>query len=141
VSFLWDTCILSDLGKPNRDPLVVEYLASMHTQDTYISVITVSEIEYGLKRLPAGRRRQQLEDVMEQIISEFSPRILPVSVETARIWGQLSARVRQQGFDVETADGLIAATAMQHGLHVVTRNVKDFEPTGVLIVNPWEVAG
>jgi predicted nucleic acid-binding protein len=141
VIFLWDTCVLSDLGKPNRNPLVVEYLASMRTEDTYISVVTVGEIEYGLKRLPDGRRRQQLEEVMEQIISEFAARILPVSVETARIWGQLSARVRQQGFDVETADGLIAATAIQHGMHVITRNVKDFEPTGVLIVNPWEAAG
>lgn len=138
MSYLWDTCVISDLGKSDRIPGVVDYLASLPTEETYISVITVGEIEYGLSRLPLGRRRQELESVMARIIAEFEPRILPVTVDTARIWGEISARAHREGFNIQTADGLISATAVQHGLHVVTRNVKDFEPTGVLVINPWQ---
>ena len=140
MRYLWDTCILSDLGKPDRNPFVTEYLASIPTHETFISVITVGEIEYGVSRLPVGRRRKDIQDVMYEILNEFSARILPINADVARIWGQLSASIRKQGFDIAAADMLIAATALHHGMHVVTRNVKDFEPTGVLLINPWEVA-
>lgn len=61
---------------------------------------------------------------------------LSLDSETARVWGELTARAQQQGRTVHMADGLIAATALRHGLHVMTRNVSDFEPTGVLLINP-----
>lgn len=110
----------------------------MPTTSTYISAITVGEIEYGISLLPFGRRRKLLEEVMYQVLTEFAPRILPVDSDVATVWGQLSARVRSNGLNIAAADGLIAATALHHGMHVVTRNVKDFEPTGVLVVNPWD---
>lgn len=69
---------------------------------------------------------------------EFESRIVPVDADTARLWGEISGSLRRQGRQLAFVDGLIAATAIQHGMHVVTRNVKDFEPTGALIVNPWE---
>ena len=75
---------------------------------------------------------------MNEILAEFSPRILPIDAEVARVWGEITANARQRGFNLEVADAQIAATALHHGLQVVTRNVKDFEPTGVRIVNPWE---
>ena len=138
MSFLWDTCVISDLSKSTRESAVVEFLASLPTEQTFISAITVGEIEYGLRRLPQGRRKTELESVMNEIIAEFAPRILPIDTQTARIWGEITASARQRGFNLDIADAQIAATAIHHGLHVVTRNVKDFEPTGVLIVNPWE---
>lgn len=138
MNYLWDTCVLSDLGKPDRNPFVTDYLASIPTHETFISVITLGEIEFGISRLPVGRRRMAIEDVMYEILEEFSTRVLSVSTDIARIWGQLSASTRSKGFDINAADMLIAATALHHGMHVVTRNVKDFEPTGVLLINPWE---
>lgn len=138
MTYLWDTCVISDLGKSDRNPFVTEYLSSIPTNATYISAITLGEIEYGLNLLPLGRRRKALEDVMYQVISEFSTRILPVTKDISWIWGQLSANIHKRGFDIEVGDGLIAATALHHGMHVVTRNVKDFEPTGVLLINPWD---
>lgn len=141
MKYLWDTCVVSDLGKSDREPLVVRYLDSIPTDETDISAITVGEIEYGISRLPFGRRRRGIEEIMHQILEEFEPRILPIDADVARVWGQLSAKVRNDGFEIEVADGLIAATALYHGMHVVTRNVKDFEPTGVLVVNPWDEAG
>jgi predicted nucleic acid-binding protein len=140
MSFLWDTCVLSELGKSTREPKVVEYLGATPTEETFVSVISIGEIEYGLKRLPVGKRRADLEAVMDRILSNLATQVLDVSPDIARLWGELSAQVRQRGFHLGATDGLIAATAMYHGLHVVTRNVRDFEPTGVPIVNPWDVS-
>lgn len=137
MSYLWDTCVLSELGKPNRDPDVARYLAGLPTQETWISAITVGEIVFGMSLLPLGKRREELEGVMNTILSELSSRILPVTADVARVWGEITASGRNRGYTIEVSDGIIAATAMHHGLRVVTRNVKDFEPTGVLIINPW----
>lgn len=138
MSYLWDTCVLSELGKPNRDPEVTRYLESIPTSETWISAITIGEIEYGISLLPVGKRRTDLQSVMHAILSELSTRVLPVTADIARVWAEITSSGRSRGFNIEVADGLIAATAMHHGLRVVTRNVKDFEPTGVRIINPWD---
>jgi toxin FitB len=137
VSYLWDTCVLSELGKPNRDPNVASFLAGIPTGETWISAITVGEIEFGIARLPMGKRRAELEAMMNTMLSELSSRVLPVTADVARVWGGITAQGRNRGYTIEVADGLIAATTLHHGLRVVTRNVKDFEPTGVRIINPW----
>jgi predicted nucleic acid-binding protein len=137
VTYLWDTCVLSDLGKANRDPHVMEYLDSIPIEKTYISVVTIGEIEFGFALLPVGRRRRELEATMRAIITELSSQVLPITAEIATLWGELSADVHKRGRDLPAGDGLIAATALHHGLTVVTRNVSDFEPTGVSLVNPW----
>lgn len=67
----------------------------------------------------------------------FADRILPIDVEVARIWGELTARAQARGGQVAAADGLIAATAIRNGLHVMTRNIRDFEPTGAMLIDPW----
>lgn len=69
----------------------------------------------------------------------FGNRVFDFDIETAHIWGELVAQTNAMGFAIGVPDTMIAATALQHGMHVVTRNVRDFEPTGVLIINPWEV--
>jgi len=75
--------------------------------------------------------------VLEQ---DYAERILPVDAETARVWGELTAAARARGKTVSVSDGLIAATALRHGLHVMTRNVSDFIDTGAMLINPWENA-
>ena len=71
---------------------------------------------------------------------DYAERILPVDTETARVWGELTAAAQRRGKTVSVSDGIIAATAIRHGIHVITRNVSDFRETGAMLINPWEDA-
>jgi predicted nucleic acid-binding protein len=81
--------------------------------------------------------RSQLETWFLQIQATYSDAILPIQRETALLWGELSARMQASGQNIKEPDLLIAATALEHDLTVVTRNVKDFQPTGVSLLDPW----
>ena len=133
--FLIDTDVLSALHRRERNPQVVRWVENQRTVDLHISVVTVGEIERGIAQQqrynPPFARSLAL--WLNRILSSYGDRILPVDIATARRWGQLTATI---GHD--SADLLIAATAMEHGLTVVTRNVRDFEPTGVAVLNPLE---
>lgn len=131
--FLIDTDVLSALRRRERNPEAVRWLEAQRTSDMYISVVTVGEIERGITQQQRHNPpfARDLSFWMERVLACYSDRILPVDVATARRWGQLSATL---GHD--SADLLIAATALEHGLTVVTRNIRHFEPTGVPIVNP-----
>ena len=106
-------------------------------ENSYISVVTVGEILKGAELLAEGAARRKLLAWVDNVQDEFGPRILPVNLEIARLWGQLTARAQRQGRQIAAPDGLIAATARHHHLPVMTRNVGDFVPAGVRIVNPW----
>lgn len=97
----------------------------------------MGEIAKGVALLDAGARQRDLMTWLNGLESNFADRLLPVDSETARVWGELTARGQQQGRTVHADDGLIAATALRHGWHVMTRNVSNFEPTGALLNNPW----
>ena len=134
---LLDTCVLSELYKP--EPLVTVYEAVNDVPDEhlFISVITMGEIGKGIALLPDGQRKQALLKWFTNIEYEYSERLLPINAETAAIWRKITAKAQQEGYAIHASDGLIAATALQHGLHLMTRNVKDFEPTHVMLINPW----
>ena len=90
------------------------------------------------ERLDEGARKQALRQWLARLEADYGPQhILNIDGETARIWGLLTANTQNAGRSLPAIDGLIAATAMQHGLHIVTRNVSDFSETGALLVNPW----
>ena len=133
--FLLDTDVLSALRRRERNPQVARWVENQRTVDLHISVVTVGEIERGIAQQqrdnPPFARRLAL--WLNRILSSYGDRILPVDIATARRWGQLTATI---GHD--SADLLIAATAMEHGFTVVTRNIRDFEPTGVAVLNPLE---
>jgi predicted nucleic acid-binding protein len=137
VSYLLDTVVISELRKRDRNPGVARWIASQRSSDLFLSVLTIGEIEKGIdlqRRLNpvfADALTQWLETTMQR----YMDRILPVSVPVARRWGRLSGQLGHSG-----ADLLIAATAAEHGLTVVTRNVRHFEPTGVEVVNPFDPA-
>lgn len=137
MRMLLDTCVLSELYKP--EPLVTVYEAVNNIPDEhlYLSVITLGEISKGIALLSDGQSKQALLQWFTTIEHEYFERLLPINAETAAIWGKITAKAQQEGFIIPASDGLIAATALQHGLHLMTRNVKDFEPTHVMLVNPW----
>ena len=131
--FLLDTDVLSTLRRRERNPEAVRWLESQRTVDLYLSVVTVGEIEQGIVQQQRHHPSfaQELALWLDRVLAWYSDRILLVDVATARRWGQLSATLGHDG-----ADLIIAATALEHGLTVVTRNVRHFEPTGVPTVNP-----
>ena len=133
---LLDTCVLSEARKASGEPAVKSAVEALG-KDAYISVITIGEILKGADLLAEGRSQRELLAWLEAVQRGFGPRILPVGVAVARLWGRLTAPAQRRGRQIAAPDGLIAATACVHGLPVMTRNVGDFAPAGVEVVNPW----
>ncbi len=132
--FLVDTDVLSALRRGERHPGAARWLAAQRTSDLYLSVVTIGEIERGIEQ-QQGRDLEfarALSVWLDRVLIWYGDRILPVHLPSARRWGRLSAALGH-----ESADLLIAATALEHGLTVVTRNVRHFEPTGVSLLNPF----
>ena len=132
--FLLDTNVLSALRRRGRNPEAVRWVAAQRTTDLYVSVVTVGEIERGI--MQQERRNppfaSELATWLDRVLAWYGDRVLPFDISTAKRWGRLSATL---GHD--SADLLIAATALEHGLAVVTRNVRHFVPTGVPTVSPF----
>ena len=136
--FLVDTDILSALRRRERQPDMVRWMDAQRTVDLHLSVVTIGEVERGISQ---QRRRdptfaEDLARWLDRVLGWYGERILPVDLSVARRWGQLTATLGHGG-----ADLLIAATALEHGLTVVTRNTRHFEPTGVPVLNPVEGHG
>jgi predicted nucleic acid-binding protein len=135
---LIDTDVLSEARKPGGHALVKQRLAAAEPDDLFISVISIGEIAHGIARLPAGVARRELEAWLGVTERHFADRILPIDRDIAQLWGEITAKAANAGRTLHAADGLIAATAIHHGLRIMTRNVKDYGVTGVLLSNPWE---
>jgi predicted nucleic acid-binding protein len=132
--YLVDTVVLSELRKLRRDPGVVAWFKQQRTTDLFISVISIGEIERGIVRQRTANPgfAAALAAWLDRVLTLYGERILPFDLKIARRWGQLSAALGN-----DSADLMIAGTALEHGLTVVTRNVSDFEATGVPILNPF----
>lgn len=137
MSFLFDTVALSDLEKRSGNQVIANFVEHHPTESIYVSSISIGEITFGWSRLPLGRRRDALEAWAENIETAFAGRVVPFDTDVARVWGEIRARTLNSGFHISVQDLAIAATAIHHDLTVITRNVRDFEPTGCRIVNPW----
>jgi predicted nucleic acid-binding protein len=123
-------------GEP--DPYVRQWLAATPLESLYVSVITFAEIQLGIELLPTSKRRADLERWMEQDFNSwFQGRVLLVDPPIVKRWAVLTAERQRTGRPLANFDGLLAATALHHGLTLVTRNVKDFAELGVSILNPW----
>ena len=139
---LLDTCALSELSKPLPNPGVRAAVGRLRPADLYVSVLTAGEIGKGVALLSDGKRKSELTVWLQTLENTYADRMLPVDLETCRIWGELTAKAQRKGQvvpaqGVPAMDGLLAATAVRHGLHVMTRNVAHFEVTGVPLLNPW----
>lgn len=134
---LLDTCVISELWREACEPRVRDSVDRIVNDDIFLSAITLAELTKGIALLPESKRRRSLQhwlDVMEQ---EYAERIVPIGDDIARFWGEITAATQSQGHSLAATDGLIAATALHHELHVMTRNVADFTGTGVTVLNPW----
>lgn len=138
MRYLIDTCVWSEIMHPKGCVAVKTFVQDLPDHDVFVSVISIGEISKGIGLLRDGSRKQRIVQALEQLQKHYRQQTLSIDADTAMTWGSLTSRAKKQGRVVHVADGLIAATAHQHGLHVVTRNVSDFEPTGALIINPWE---
>ena len=137
MKVLLDTCVLSELRHPKGNPAVRRAVEVLGEEDLFISVVSVGEITKGINLLPASHKKRALAAWLQTLERHFADRLVPIDVETCRIWGELTAAAQKKGRTVHAMDGLIAATALRHGLQVMSRNTPDFESTGVLLLNPW----
>jgi predicted nucleic acid-binding protein len=132
--YILDTNVISAVRRPDRAPKVAAWLRGKAEQDLFLSVVTLGEIERGVRqqetRDPAFAH--DLRSWLDQTIMLFSDRLLSFEAEDARIWGRLSAEIGHTG-----ADLMIAASALRHGATVVTGNVSDFAPTSAAVENPF----
>lgn len=136
MSLLLDTCVLSELIKTKPNEQVLKFFAQVE-QQVYISSITLAELHRGVARLPESKRKFELLNWLNGIEQQYVNSILDFDRNTAKIWGELSNTAQRQGKTLALMDSMIAAITMQHQSILVTRNTKDFEYSGVKILNPW----
>jgi predicted nucleic acid-binding protein len=136
VSYLLDTNVLSELVRRRPDARVLRWFQGAPEETLHLSVLTVGELRCGIEGAKDGTRREKLRVWLERDLAErFSDRLLSITPAVADRWGRLLAEV---GRGVPAIDSLLAATALAHGLRMVTRNVRDFRFPGLQVVNPWE---
>jgi toxin FitB len=138
MNFLVDTCLLSELYKPKPQRSVVDWVSEQKSNALWVSSITMGELERGIAKLDAGHAQQKLTLWLLQIHSQFENQALGFQLPEARIFGQISGRCERLGAKLAVADAMLAATALCHDMTLVTRNVRDFERTGVRLFNPWQ---
>jgi len=132
--FLLDTMIISELRKPRSDRSVIAWVSSVPAMDVFVSSVTFGEIEVGIEKQRSRNPdfAAELKAWLALVVRAYGDNVLPFGVREALRWGTLAARLGNKGMDLA-----IAATALEHGLTVATRNVAHFTPTGVAVFDPF----
>lgn len=139
MKYLLDTCLLSELVQPAPHRTVLGWMVARASSDLFVSALTLAELEWGVVSLPPLRRQSELATWLADVQAGFGQRALPFTRDTAGYWARLCAQAEAAGKPMAAFDSLLAATALEHGLAVVTRNVSDFASAPVVLVNPWEM--
>ena len=139
MSFLLDTCVLSETVKKTPNPLVVQWINQQPPEQLFLSTVTLAEIKKGMLKIKASQpeRYLALQEWLENIEAKFAFRILELTQNVLHDWAEIAASAELKGQKMAVMDSLIAATAYHHRLVVVTRNVDDFKIAPVEIVNPY----
>ena len=134
MPYLLDTDILSAIRRKQRNQHLERWLRSINPADFYLSVVTIGEVERGItqQRRNNPAFADDLQRWLDTILQRYEQRLLPLSVSIARRWGRLSGELGHN-----SADLMIAATALEHNLTVATRNTRHFEPTQASLINPY----
>jgi toxin FitB len=139
MSYLLDTCVISEFIAKQPSEKVVGWLTQLDPETVFLSAVTVGEIQKGIERLSASKRKEALREwLKDDLLVRFRDRLLPLETGEMLTWGTLMGRIEAKGKPMPLIDSLIAATALHHDLVVVTRDEGDFAPSGVKILNPWE---
>ncbi len=139
MRFLLDTCVVSELVARRPDLGVVQWVDNVVEENLFLSAITIGEIKKGIEKLAVSSRRSALAEWLEdELLVRFQGKVLPIDTAVMLAWGKLVADLEKQGKPMPAIDSLLAATALQGGLGLVTRNEDDFAHCGVTVINPWE---
>ena len=123
---------------PRPNPVVVEWLDQQATNDRWTTAITLAELEFGVARLPDGRRKRELRSTLLQVVAGlFEDRIAPFDSNAARLYGGILTSSQAAGKPMSLQDAQIAAIWAAHGATLATRNIRDFEETGIPLIYPW----
>lgn len=136
MSFLVDTNVFSEQLKPKPDSQVIDWIQE-NEANLYLSTVSLGEIRRGIERFDEGKRKRQYQHWLTQLSETMRGNILSYNRSVAHVWGQMQAAMEREGFAASAFDGLIAATAIRHGLTLVTRNTRDFQHTGATLLNPF----
>ncbi len=138
MSYLLDTCVLSEFVKRKPSPSVVAWLSKQPEEELHTSAIVFGELAKGIALLEDGSEKRRLQAwASGELSRRFSGRVVDVTVDVARTWGRIAGDARKGGVQLNMADSLIGASAIVNSLIVVTRNVKDLQKTGAQVFNPW----
>jgi len=137
-AWLLDTNVISELRRPRPNERVRRFIARQRLEDLFVSAVTFAEIRFGIETLEDPNRRAELGDwLLHRVRPLFAQRVLEVSEDVMFRWRLLVEEGRKSGHTYSQPDLIIAATALHHGLTLVSRDVGDFERTRVRLVNPW----
>ncbi len=137
MAFLLDTNVISEKTRPKPDARVLQWLEGHTVMETYLSIITICEIEQGIRLLGQTKRAVQFQNWLEQLELDFGGHVLSLSRDVARNWAEITAKAIKAGRTLSYPDSLIAATAVTHDLVIVTRNTSDFLGITKKLLNPW----
>ena len=139
MRYLLDTCVISELAKPEPNEKVVSWATQNDEENFYLSTLIFGELHKGIAKLPPSKRKENLLQWVEHDLTDrFKTRIIDITLKIAKQWGEAQGISESQGRSMPTIDGLIAATGLTHDLTVVTRNTADMQQSGVSLLNPWE---
>ncbi len=138
MNILIDTNVISEMTRPRPDPRVAAFLHEADEDRLFLSVVTLAELSRGVALKSDGKTKRALEAWLANDLAErFSGRVVDIDRRIANAWGDLMASAKRRGLALHVMDGFLAATAMTRGLTLATRNVKDFAPLGVPVLDPW----
>lgn len=135
-----DTNVLSELMRPHPAPEVLAWMSTVSPGDAATTSITIAEIGHGLRRLPRGKRRALLEDTFESLLAELDRDVLPFDREAAEHYARIAEQREVSGKHMDPLDCMIAAICACRGAVLATRNKRDFDGTGLDIINPWDAS-
>lgn len=135
MKYLLDTNVISELVKEKPHPLVSQRLSALSSESFYLSVLTLGELRKSVEKLLPSSKKSKLESWLENdLLTWFDKRILSITIDVVDRWGRLQAEMNRS---IPTIDSLIAATALHYDATVITRNTKDFEYPGLVVINPF----
>ncbi|OHD67942.1 MAG: hypothetical protein A2W19_06755 [Spirochaetes bacterium RBG_16_49_21] len=138
MSYLLDTCVISELTKQKPDGRVLKWFNQCEEDQMYISCLTIGELHYGIGILPESKKKNDLLVWFNDFQEVYKDATLPITDNICIRWGKERARRKHRGIHIPVIDGLIACTASEHNYILVTRNISDFANMTVQILNPWK---